>query len=436
MGPEGKTLEAWKEGADQAIYLRGGLDVRQGRLDGGQALLGDGSIKERAMTVPAGSVVLKHDDIVHRRSRGAEGAKYRPMFGLGAFTRTAEPEPGQCLLSSNGSQSGRCLAPTVWSDTDLAVGAPKPAVANCNINANFSRMFLLKMQKEWRIAPEKRRFSITKWPFILQFEVWESLMQWHLGHGCGLPATIRDSQYDPTVAELETRLMSSTSEVERVGSAYTLAAKGEVEILAGAMSGSESARRAACWGFGASGPAAISALLPLLADDDQQVVAHAANALGHAVGNASSQALRSSNSTLDLNLQDAISQLVSAAARADALIDTRLAGVTEEQRQEMTEAIGRGGRGYDGKVYGCEEPMDLSILGLRQTVMAVATALAAMARRLRVVAGSGEICSGTTTEQLLAALRDAANHADLGGIFPTHLMPGTTFSEFSIAAST
>ena len=28
--------------------------------------------------------------------------------------------------------------------------------ANCNINANFSRFFLLKMQREWRISPEKR----------------------------------------------------------------------------------------------------------------------------------------------------------------------------------------------------------------------------------------------------------------------------------------
>ena len=33
-------------------------------------------------------------------------------------------------------------------------------------------IFQLKMQREWRIAPEKRRFCILKWPFILQFEVW------------------------------------------------------------------------------------------------------------------------------------------------------------------------------------------------------------------------------------------------------------------------
>ena len=31
-------------------------------------------------------------------------------------------------------------------------------VANCNINANFFRIVLLNMQKEWRFAPEKGRF--------------------------------------------------------------------------------------------------------------------------------------------------------------------------------------------------------------------------------------------------------------------------------------
>ena len=34
-----------------------------------------------------------------------------------------------------------------WSD-------PERLVANCNMNANFFRFFLLKMQKEWRITPE------------------------------------------------------------------------------------------------------------------------------------------------------------------------------------------------------------------------------------------------------------------------------------------
>ena len=46
----------------------------------------------------------------------------------------------------------------------------EPVVANCNIHAKTLRIFLLKMQKEWRITLEKRRVCIEKWPSILQFE--------------------------------------------------------------------------------------------------------------------------------------------------------------------------------------------------------------------------------------------------------------------------
>ena len=223
MGPAGKTLDSWKAGADQAIYLRGELDSREGRLHDGQALLGDPAIEARAMTVPAGSIVLKHDDIVHRRCRAeSEGTKYRPMFGLGSFRRTREPEPGECLLAAAAVADGgaiaaasgsACCNSTEWSESDLSPGAPKAAV-------------------------------------------WECLTSWHLGHGCTLPASVRDSPLAPTTEELQRRLLTSASETERVGSAYTLAARGELACLADALAASESARRAACWGFGAAGPAA------------------------------------------------------------------------------------------------------------------------------------------------------------------------------------
>ena len=45
------------------------------------------------------------------------------------------------------------------------------AGTNCYTNAVFAQSFLLQ-QKEWRIVPEKRRFSFEKRPsFILRFEV-------------------------------------------------------------------------------------------------------------------------------------------------------------------------------------------------------------------------------------------------------------------------
>ena len=252
MDPAGKTLAGWKAGADQAIYLRGDHSARQGRLSGGQALLGDHSISERVMTVPAGSIVLKHDDIVHRRSRAQDGSKYRPMFGLGSFRRSSEPEPGHCWLASATSTAAAvegtgdshltsCLNPTEWSERDLCPSSPKAAV-------------------------------------------WECLINWHLGHGCTMTAATRDSPSAPTDLELAQQLLHSDSEVERIGSAYTLAARGEVGTLAEALcAGRECTRRAACWGFGAAGPAAIAALTPLLSrpPNEQEVVIHAANALGH-----------------------------------------------------------------------------------------------------------------------------------------------------------
>ena len=48
-------------------------------------------------------------------------------------------------------------------------------------------------------------------------------------------------------------------------------------------------------------------------------------------------------------------------------------------------------------------------------------ALAAIARR---VLSPCVLCSATTAQDLLGALRDAASHNDPGGIYPTHLMPG------------
>ena len=77
MGPESpsgapKSLDEWKSAADNAIYLSGSAEERAARLGGGLALLGDKNVMERKMTVPAGSVVIIHDDMVHRRARAGD----------------------------------------------------------------------------------------------------------------------------------------------------------------------------------------------------------------------------------------------------------------------------------------------------------------------------------------------------------------------------
>ena len=42
----------------------------------------------------------------------------------------------------------------------------------------------------------------------------------------------------------------------------------------------------------------------------------------------------------------------------------------------------RGGRGFDGAVYACDESVDHEVFGLRMAVYGCVTALAAMARRI------------------------------------------------------
>jgi hypothetical protein len=93
--------------------------------------MGDAHGRERRMTVPAGSVIIKHGDVVHRRSRAGtegsvEGVAYRPMFGLGGFSRRMEPAPGGCALAV--ARAPSAIPATAWLPSELAPGAPKVAV--------------------------------------------------------------------------------------------------------------------------------------------------------------------------------------------------------------------------------------------------------------------------------------------------------------------
>ena len=66
----------------------------------------------------------------------------------------------------------RGVGPTHPLRSTPAVSQKRPRVLRIAIEmANIFRICILKMQKEWRIAPEKRRFFIYKWPYILPFEV-------------------------------------------------------------------------------------------------------------------------------------------------------------------------------------------------------------------------------------------------------------------------
>jgi hypothetical protein len=105
--------------------------------------------------------------------------------------------------------------------------------------------------------------------------------------------------------------------------------------------------------------------------------------------------------------------------KADAAVERRLEALAPAERDAMEARSTRGGRGFDGAVYACDESMDHEVFGLRMAVYGCVTALAAMARRIDAGAFNPAVA-----ERLLAELGSAAAHEDLGGIFPTHLMRG------------
>jgi hypothetical protein len=64
---------------------------RERRIADFRLLFGDPTMREHKVTVPAGSVVIKHNDIVHRRCRSGEdgatddGVAWRPMWTIGGW---------------------------------------------------------------------------------------------------------------------------------------------------------------------------------------------------------------------------------------------------------------------------------------------------------------------------------------------------------------
>jgi hypothetical protein len=134
------------------------------------------------------SVVIKHNDIVHRRCRSGEdgvtddGVDWRPMFGL-SWTRTMEPTSGSLILAADG-------------DNDDATGDP----------------FVLTSEEASH--PESSA----------KVAVWESIMSWIEGNGpvtsAGLGATQGMTESD--VKRLGQIVQTSQSETERVGTCVLL----------------------------------------------------------------------------------------------------------------------------------------------------------------------------------------------------------------------
>ena len=85
----------------------------------------------------------------------AEIMKNCPWKMMILYWKTAE----HCCNSryiANSAVCGVCFLPC------RATGPQPESPANCNIDAIFFRIFHWKMQRWWRIAPEKRRFSVKQ----------------------------------------------------------------------------------------------------------------------------------------------------------------------------------------------------------------------------------------------------------------------------------
>jgi hypothetical protein len=321
---ERATASHWQEGLlswnAHALSIFGHLGVdpttgdlpvpeRERRIADFKLLFGDPTMHERKMTVPAGSIVIKHNDIVHRRCRSGEdgvtdeGVAWRPMWGLGGWTRLCDPTPGSLLLADGDD---------IEDDGGFA------------------------LTEEEAACPES----------TAKKAVWESILSWMQGEG---PTPRRTSLLsEAEVAELAAHLVNSESETQRVGSAYQLgfalrqadaaAADAQASLVSAMVHDAERVRRAATWAFGVGGQSAVPSLLQLVVGDasqltplqQQEVKANAAYALGIAV---------------EYVTADAVDTLEGVLRASAAALDERVAGLAVDEHAELEASFDRGARG-------------------------------------------------------------------------------------------
>ena len=193
------------------------------RLANAVLLLGDPSLNELKVTVPAGGVVICHIDLWHRASRRHPEADWRPMFAVRSVARVSDPSGPTARLWQQPSSSA----------------AAHDSKAFAHVEA----------------PPEHKA-------------VWQHMYDYM----CDAPSSSDDAELDPI--KLERQILDSDSEMARLGSAYLL---GEL-TAAGTPSGTaalralqrllldpaETTRRAAAYGFTAAGPTVLPWLNSLL----------------------------------------------------------------------------------------------------------------------------------------------------------------------------
>eukprot|EP01050_Picozoa_sp_SAG11_P010710 SAG11_NODE_1089_length_5920_cov_12.988146_2_plen_659_part_00 len=317
---------AWQERAakDSEFTAAQSLEEQDAtRIADAIELLGDPTLSELKVVVPAGGVVICHIDLWHRASRKTPEAKWRPMFAVRSVARVSDPAGPTARL---------------WQSP----------VAGHDANA-FAHVD----------APAEHK------------AVWQE----QYDYMCGRTGSAQGGGLEPM--QLERQLVEHGEEMTRIGSGY------ELGMLARAAPGSasgaealralqrclldpeEATRRAAAYGLTVAGTAALPWLLRLLAspaalealpsseqrnvDVKQGVLVQVVHAVAHCAKDCSA----------DLAAQ-AVGALCAAMRRAAEEIEAATVGAQPEELDAQ--------RPWLHDMYQAEVPLNFRVVERRRTV--------------------------------------------------------------------
>ncbi len=356
------------------------------RINNAVELLGDKTLEEYKVCVPAGSVVICHIDLFHRASRKTVEADWRPMFAVRSVARVSDPSGPTARL---------------WRQKHLTDDDPFAHVIG---------------------APPEHK------------AVWQEMFDYMCGHPHA-PQTYNAS--DETVIRLERKVLHSNGEMIRLGAAYELgrlvAACGygghtfddyetdQIQALHTAtvalralqrllVDPSEGTRRAAAYGLTAAGSAALPWLNSTLrspvalnsvpsdpqpnVDTKQGIIVQIVHAVAHCATRGA-QPIKSAEL-----VADTVSAVCEAVHRAAAEIEFLTAAATPDELMEQEPWV--------HNMYQSEVPLNFRVIERRRTIAEGAVALGLIGARA-VADGRATIAA-----ECCAALIKVANKPEPG----------------------
>lgn len=302
---------AWAEKHAAASRLTNHPDLAlrdASRVSAVKDLLGDDTLEETFVTVPAGefdtgplrafrfhyficaviyycvlpaaagTVVICHMDLFHRASRISGDAPWRPMIKLAA-ARMSEPLALPVIDGVAAGQLTRTWTDLFSPDSVSAEQLRREQLRLGTTAANYMCHAAVRDFFAGRRAVDSAKSHLATL----------ARLQPTVDSSTGESAAAGSARVLMSVAVLEKLVVDSQSELGRLSSAYTLgymAAAGDesalVALLALAQGTVERGRRAAWYGLTVGGPLACDALLQLLPEMSSELAMNAAHALGQA----------------------------------------------------------------------------------------------------------------------------------------------------------